>query len=83
MRGLDPRARAFVKDMLHAVKAQGRTVFLSSHILSDMQELCDRVVVLHNTKFRYEGTPQGLCTVGQSENIERAFLSVIDAHKAA
>lgn len=83
MSGLDPRARALVKDMLRQVKAEGRTVFLSSHILSDMQELCDRVIVLHNTKFQYEGTPQGLLQVGQSENIERAFLNVIDGHKAA
>jgi len=83
MSGLDPRARAFVKDMLRDVKAQGRTVFLSSHILSDMQELCDRVVVLHDTKFQFEGPPQGLLQVGQSDNIERAFLNVIDGHKAA
>lgn len=83
MSGLDPRARALVKDMLRDVKAQGRTVFLSSHILSDMQELCDRVIVLHNTQFQYEGTPQGLLAYGQSENIERAFLNVIDGHHAA
>ncbi len=83
MSGLDPRARALVKDMLRDVRAQGRTVFLSSHILSDMQELCDRVIILHNTKFQYEGTPQGLLQYGQSENIERAFLNVIDGRHAA
>ncbi len=83
MSGLDPRARALVKDMLRDVRAQGRTVFLSSHILSDMQELCDRVIILHNTKFQYEGTPQGLLQYGQSENIERAFLNVIDGRLAA
>ncbi len=83
MSGLDPRARALVKDMLRDVRAQGRTVFLSSHILSDMQELCDRVIILHNTKFQYEGTPQGLLQYGQSENIERAFLNVIDRCQAA
>lgn len=83
MSGLDPRARAYVKDMLRAVKGQGRTVFLSSHILSDMYELCDRVVVLHDRKFRYEGTPAGLCSHGLSDNIERAFLNVIDGHVAA
>lgn len=83
MSGLDPRARALVKDMLREVKSQGRTVFLSSHILSDMQELCDRVVVLHDTKFQYEGTPQELLQQGASDNIERAFLNIIDRSKAA
>lgn len=83
MSGLDPRARALVKDMLRDVRAQGRTVFLSSHILSDMQELCDRVIILHDAKFQYTGTPQGLLQYGQSENIERAFLNVIDGCRAA
>lgn len=83
MSGLDPKARAYVKDMLREVRAEGRTVFLSSHILADMHELCDNVVVLHNQRFQYEGTPQGLCDYGQSGNIERAFLNVIDGLVAA
>ncbi len=83
MSGLDPRARASVKDMLKDVSAQGRTVFLSSHILSDMHELCDNVTVLHDTRLQYEGTPQGLCDAGGDGNIERAFLNVIDGQRAA
>lgn len=83
MSGLDPKARAYVKDMLRDVRAAGRTVFLSSHILSDMYELCDRVVVLHDQRFQFEGTPQDLCKYGQSENIERAFLNVIDGRLVA
>lgn len=83
MSGLDPRARASVKDMLKDVSAQGRTVFLSSHILSDMYELCDNVTVLHDGRLQYQGTPQGLCDMGGDGNIERAFLNVIDGRRVA
>lgn len=83
MSGLDPRARALVKDALARVHKEGRTVFLSSHILSDMSEICDRVGVLNRGGMVFTGTPEGLCGRGGSDNIERAFLSIIDDKKAA
>src|SRR5690606_6663321 len=57
MSGLDPRARALVKEMIGEARAQGRTIFLSSHILADMDEICDRVAVLHDSEIRFTGTP--------------------------
>ena len=83
MSGLDPRARALVKDALARVHGEGRTVFLSSHILSDMNEICDRVGVLDRGGMAFTGTPKELCGRGGSDNIERAFLSIIDDKKAA
>ena len=83
MSGLDPRARALVKDALARVHAGGRTVFLSSHILSDMSEICDRVGVLDHGRMAFTGSPGALCKTGGSDNIERAFLNVIDEKKAA
>ena len=83
MSGLDPRARALVKDALARVHAGGRTVFLSSHILSDMSEICDRVGVLDHGNMAFTGPPEALCRAGGSDNIERAFLNVIDDKKAA
>lgn len=79
MSGLDPKARALVKDMFHKAKAQGRTIFLSSHILSDMNEICDRVAVLTGGNLRYLGTPEGLRKQGKSESLEKAFLNVLEA----
>ena len=79
MSGLDPRARALVKRMLVEARNDGRTVFLSSHILSDMNEICDRVAVLHGTKIQYIGTPEGLRKHGKDENLEKAFLNLIDS----
>jgi len=46
MSGLDPVGRRLVRDLILEMKAQGRTVFFSTHILSDAETLCDRVAVL-------------------------------------
>jgi ABC-2 type transport system ATP-binding protein len=83
MSGLDPRARAAVKDMLLETKRQGKTIFLSSHILADMDEICDRVGVLHEGHLLYLGTPAGLKAQTGADNLERAFLKCIDQPKAA
>lgn len=83
MSGLDPRARAQVKALLVEERACGKTIFLSSHILADMDEICDRVTILHDTGIRYTGTPQDLCAQTRTQNLEKAFLSVIDVPRAA
>lgn len=78
MSGLDPRARAYVKDMLRDAKTQGRTVFLSSHILADMAEICDHIAVLHDTAIQYDGTPAELMKKTGKQDLEHAFLDVIE-----
>jgi ABC-2 type transport system ATP-binding protein len=60
MSGLDPQARIFLKRELISYKNKGKTIFFSSHILSDMDEICDNIAVLHKSKIRYIGTPLGL-----------------------
>lgn len=83
MSGLDPRARTLVKDMLLETKKEGRTIFLSSHILADMDEICDNVGVIHNKTLMYEGTPAGLKKKTKHQNLERAFLHLIENKQAA
>lgn len=78
MSGLDPRARVQVKDEIIACRNRGMTVFLSSHILSDMDEICDRVAVMHNGALYFTGTPQELKIKTGQEYLERAFLHMID-----
>lgn len=56
MSGLDPIGRREVKDLIMAVKQRGATVFFSSHILADAEELCDRVCLLVDGKLRLEAT---------------------------
>lgn len=55
MSGLDPMGRALVRDVILEERAAGRTVFLSSHILHDVESLCDRVAVLVGGELRGMG----------------------------
>lgn len=81
MSGLDPRARALVKDEIIACRNRGMTIFLSSHILSDMDEICDRVAVMHDGEIRFTGTPAELREQTGQEYLERAFLKSIEGSK--
>jgi ABC-2 type transport system ATP-binding protein len=62
MSGLDPIGRREVRDIILDLKTQGRTVFFSTHILSDAEMLCDRVGVLHLGKLRGVGAPGKIVT---------------------
>jgi ABC-2 type transport system ATP-binding protein len=48
--GLDPAGRKEVLQLLAAMKSQGRTIFLSSHILPEVEQICDRVVIINRGK---------------------------------
>ncbi len=55
MSGLDPMGRREVRDLIEELKRQGKTVFFSTHILSDAEALCDRVAVIHQGELRGVG----------------------------
>jgi ABC-2 type transport system ATP-binding protein len=54
--GLDPLMEAAFRDTVHEAKERGQTIFLSSHILSEVDALCDRVGILRNARLVDEGT---------------------------
>jgi ABC-2 type transport system ATP-binding protein len=55
MSGLDPLGRREVRDLIEQLKLQGKTVFFSTHILSDAEALCDRVAIIHKGELRGTG----------------------------
>jgi len=55
MSGLDPMGRREVRDLMEQLKLQGKTVFFSTHILSDAEALCDRVAIIHQGDLRGVG----------------------------
>ena len=77
MSGLDPLARARVKDLLDDLKGRGRTLFLTSHALSDVEEICQQVAVLHDGRVCYVGPPADMRALSGSSSFERAFLHFI------
>jgi ABC-2 type transport system ATP-binding protein len=60
MSGLDPIGRREVRDLLLSLREQGKTVFFSSHILSDVEALCDRAAILSRGTLHRCGTVQEL-----------------------
>jgi ABC-2 type transport system ATP-binding protein len=75
MSGLDPRARVLLKDRLMESRTAGRSVFFSSHILADIEEICDRIAVLHAGKIIFLGTPGDFVSRHAAPSLERAFLA--------
>lgn len=60
MSGLDPIGRREVRELIQGLKDQGKTIFLTTHILSDAESLCDRVAVIHNGQLRGIGVVEDL-----------------------
>ena len=69
MSGLDPMGRREVRNLIEGLKAEGKTVFFSTHILSDAEALCDRVAIIHLGQLRGVGAVEEL-TAGVRAQVE-------------
>src|SRR6187549_244234 len=67
--GLDPIGCREVKDLIVALARRGKTVILSSHLLSDVEDVCDRVVIYYGGKIQANGTLKELLTERDSVRI--------------
>lgn len=67
--GLDPIGCKEVKDLIKLLKKRGKTVIVTSHLLSDVEDVCDRVVILYGGKIRATGTLNELLTIKSSTRI--------------
>ncbi len=65
MSGLDPLGRREVRDLMEELKHEGKTVFFSTHILSDAESLCDRVAIIHKGRLRGVGAVEDLTSTVQ------------------
>lgn len=57
--GLDPHARVELKELLRLLRERGKTVFLSSHVLADLEEICDELVVIKKGSVIFSGDIAG------------------------
>ena len=78
MNGLDPKARALLKRHLLTLKAQGKTLFFSTHLLSDVESLCDRVAILSGGTIPFFGTPGECRARFGGANLEQAYLRCLE-----
>lgn len=83
MSGLDPKARALLKRKFAELKQAGKTLFFSSHVLADVEEICDRMAILHAGQLRFVGTPAACRAQFQAETLEAAYLAAIEKRNPA
>jgi ABC-2 type transport system ATP-binding protein len=74
MSGLDPMGRREVRDLIQQLRHEGKTVFFSTHILSDAEALCDRVGVIHQGELRGVGAVADLTSEKQGK-VEIVFYT--------
>ena len=73
--GLDPIGCKEIKDLLATLRDCGKTVLVTSHLLSDLEDICDRVVVLYGGKIRAEGELDSLLSITGQTRITTPSLS--------
>jgi ABC-2 type transport system ATP-binding protein len=79
--GLDPLARIHFRDLILELRDQGKTVFFSSHELTEAELICDRVAILKQGELVVCGAMQAIAGDGE-RNLERIFLNVLDTDGA-
>jgi len=75
--GLDPVGRLEIKTILQNLKEEGKTIFFNSHILSDVESICDNIGIIHRGKLIYSGS------ISQFRNglsLEEKFVETIKSH---
>ena len=72
--GLDPIGCREIKDLIVALAKRGKTVILSSHLLSDVEDVCDRVVIYYGGRIQAKGTLQQLLTTPDVTRITTPVL---------
>lgn len=75
MSGLDPVGRTKIRDVILRLKDEGKTVFFSSHILSDVEMICDRVGILVNGRLKEVGKLEEL--LGERGSLEDLFMEEV------
>ncbi|MBE6385600.1 MAG: ATP-binding cassette domain-containing protein [Lentisphaerae bacterium] len=79
--GLDPLGCREVKDLILTLKKRGKTVLVTSHLLSDVEDVCDRVIILYGGKIRATGALSDLLTVSDSTTITTPALAKDEMEK--
>lgn len=77
--GLDVVSQRAVRDIIHNFKADGRCVVLSTHIMDEVERLCDRVAIVHRGEILASGTPQELIERYHATDLETAFVEIVGA----
>ncbi len=73
--GLDPLGTRDMKELILKLKAEGKTVVMSSHLLADVQDVCDRIAILYQGELKVRGTVKELLEAKEESQILTSRLS--------
>ena len=77
--GLDVVSTRTVREIIRRFRAEGRCVVMSTHLMDEVERLCDRVAIVHRGEILEEGTPQELVEKYHADNLETAFVDIVGA----
>ena len=75
--GLDPIGRREIKQIILDLKRRKKTIFFNSHILSDVEEICDQIGIIDKGKLVYSGSVKQFC---KGKSLEEAFVKIIESN---
>ncbi|HIG04004.1 MAG TPA: ABC transporter ATP-binding protein [Candidatus Poseidoniales archaeon] len=74
--GLDVTSAREVRSLVGQVRDSGGTVIYSTHHLAEAQQVCDRIIIIHNGEVRADGSPDELMRYTEEKNLEDAYVSL-------
>jgi len=75
--GLDVMSARQVRELIANSRTQGKCVIVSTHILSEAERLCDRLVLVDHGHLVAEGTPNEICALANKTTVEEAFVALV------
>jgi ABC-2 type transport system ATP-binding protein len=75
--GLDPLGIIATRDLLRRLREQGKTIFLSSHVLGELEQVADWLVMLHQGKALYHGPARAFLDQQPGASLEERFLTLV------
>jgi Cu-processing system ATP-binding protein len=81
--GLDPRSSSLLKDKILAERKRGRTFVITSHVMTELEELADEVIFISEGKVRFNGSIHQIMDLTRQANLERAIAELMERGEAA
>ena len=79
--GLDIMSTRSMRELIRGLKAQGKCVLFSSHIMQEVAALCDRIVIINKGRAVFAGTPQEVLAATGLDSLEDAFVKLIGSEE--
>ena len=73
---MDVTSARTVRTLVGQLRDEGGTVIYSTHHLAEAQQVCDRIIIVHNGTIRADGSPSQLLELTQMDNLEDAYVSL-------